>query len=150
MTYQPRTISLLTDTQKKLALAAITNAPTGQNLEVVIREVKKQRSLDANAAYWAALNDIASQAWLNNRQYSADIWHIHCREQFTPDEATEPYIFELVKEVENYHKYDYLPNGERVCIASTTQLTKKGFSDYLENVFALGSELGVLFTTKER
>jgi hypothetical protein len=150
--FTTRTISLLTDTQKQLAIAAIQNAPTGQNLEVVIREVKKQRSLDANAAYWAALNDIASQAWMGGKQYSADIWHIYCRQQFMPDEAEEPYIFDHVldREVGSYHKWAYLPNGERQCIASTTQLTKHGFSEYITHVLAFGGSLGVLFTTKER
>lgn len=150
MTYTERTISLLTDTQKQTAILALQNAPTGQNLEVVIREVKKQRSLDANAAYWAALNDISQQGWFNGKLYSPDMWHVYCKQQYLPDENLEPYIFEHVKDVESYQKYEFTPDGQRYCIASTTQLTKHGFSEYLTQVLALGGNLGVLFTTKER
>lgn len=36
--------------------------------------------------------------------------------------------------------------GERILIGSTTQLTTGGFSDYLEQVYSYGANLGVLFT----
>ena len=150
MTYQPRTIALIGDTQKQLAIAAITNAPTGQNLEVVIREVKKQRNNDQNALMWSgALKDISEQIWLNNRQYSAEIWHEYFKELYLIDES-EPYPHEHVKSPESYRKYDYTPKGQRLLIGSTTDLTKYGFSQYLEQIYAYGASHGVSFTTKER
>lgn len=146
MTFTQRTISLSTDQQKQLAIAAIQNVPTGHNLEVVIREVKKQRSLDANSLMWAGpLKDIEAQVWMNNRQYSATIWHEFFKEIYLADEANEPYLHEHVKNPESYRKYDYTPKGQRLLIGSTTDLTKYGFSHYLEQIYAFGAANGVLF-----
>jgi replication-associated recombination protein RarA len=149
--YQPRTIALIGDTNKQLAIAAITNAPVGQNIEIVIREVKKQRSIEQQALMFAGpLKDISEQVWVQGRQYSVEAWHEYYKQEYLPDELTEPYIHELVTKPESYKKWDYLPNGERRCIASTTQLTKYGYTQYLEKIHADGASKGVLFTTKER
>ncbi len=150
MNYSPRTIPLLTDTQKQTAILALQNAPTGQNLEVVIREVKKQRNNVQNNLLWAAMDDISQQLWLNGKQYSIEIIHEHMKQEFMPDETTEPYIHEHVIIPESYCKWEFMPNGARRCTASTTQLTKYGFSQYIEQIFAFGSSYGVMFTTKER
>ena len=50
---------------------------------------------------------------------------------------------ELCKE--GYIKWDVDPLGERVLVGSTTQLTVRGYSDYLEQVHVLGAEMGVQF-----
>ncbi|MES1989237.1 MAG: recombination protein NinB [Pseudomonadota bacterium] len=150
MTYQQRTISLLTNTQRDTAIAAIHNAPVGQNLEVVIREVKKQRSIDQQALLFAGpLKDISEQAWVDGHQFSKDAWHYHYKTLYLP-EFEDPYIFELVKDCEKYIKWEFTPKGERLLVGSTTQLTKYGYSQYLEKIHADGAGMGVLFTTKER
>jgi hypothetical protein len=151
MTFQTRTISLLTDTQKQLAIAAVNNAPTGQNLEVLIREVTKKRTESQNALMFAsAIKDIAEQVWVEGRQYDKDTWHRYLKKYFLPDETSEPYIHELVKDPATYKKFATSPDGEQECVGSTTQLTKYGFSQYLEQIYAFGASNGVLFTTKER
>jgi hypothetical protein len=149
--YQTRTIALLDNERKNLALNAVINAPTGKNLEVVIREVKKQRSIEQQALLFAGtLKDISEQVWVQNKQFSVEAWHEFYKQEYLPDELTEPYLHEHVTKPEQYKKWDYLPNGERRCIASTTQLTKYGYTQYLEQIHADGASKGVLFTTKER
>ena len=150
MKFNQRTIRLIAETQRTTAISMINNAPVGQGLELVLRETPKVRGLDANALMWAGpLKDIAEQAWENNRQYSTEAWHEVFKLLYMPDEndALMPYLFEHVKDPDKYHKFDMLPNGERRCVASTTDLTKYGFSQYLEQIFAFGAEKGVVFHT---
>jgi hypothetical protein len=45
-----------------------------------------------------------------------------------------------------YQKWAIDPMGNKVLIGSTTQLTKKGFSQYLEQIHAYGASLGVMFS----
>jgi hypothetical protein len=126
----------------------IENAPIGQGLEVVLRESPKGRSIDQQALLFAGpLKDISEQVWSENRQYTVEIWHTYFKQEFLPDDVGEPYLHELVKNPESYKKWDYLPNGERKCIGSTTDLTKYGYSLYLDKVHAFGGNRGVLFHT---
>jgi hypothetical protein len=141
--YLPKVIRLVGKLQADTAISAIQNAPidTERPLEVIIREEQKGRSLSANALMWAGpLNDIASQAWVHGRQYSALIWHEYFKEKFLPD------FPDLTQVKEGYRKYEETPDGRRVLIGSTQKLTKHGFSLYMEQIYAYGSELGVRFS----
>jgi hypothetical protein len=141
--YLPKVIRLVGKLQVDTAISAIQNAPIDieRPLEVVIREEQKGRSLSANALMWAGpLNDIATQAWVHGKQYSALIWHEYFKEKFLPD-------FPDPKQVkEGYMKYEETPDGRRVLTGSTNKLTKYGFSLYIENIYAYGAELGVKFS----
>jgi hypothetical protein len=144
MKYQPRTIHLIADTQRQAAIAAITNAPLG--IEVKLQEPVKARTLDQNALMWSGpLADMEAQAYVQGRTYSAAMWHEFFKDLYLPEDK-DPYIFELVKNPGSYKKYDYDPRGNRRMIGSTTDLTKYGMSQYLEQVYAYGAKLGVLFT----
>jgi hypothetical protein len=146
--FQQRIIKLIGQLQRDTAIAMVTNLPLNANIELVARETPKVRGLDANGLMWAGtLKDIASQAWLNNRQFTAEIWHYFFKTEYLPEDD-EPYLFELVTKPENYKKWDYNPKGERVLVGSTTELTKYGFSQYLEQVHAFGANLGVMFYVK--
>lgn len=140
-----RTIRLIGEPQRETALAAIRNLPVREEkpLEVVIREETKARGLDQNALYWAGpLADIAEQAFIVGKQYSSEVWHEYFKREYLPD-LDDDELPLMVKE--GYRKWDYLPNGERVLVGSTTQLTKYGFTAYLQQVEAHGAELGVMF-----
>lgn len=124
------------------AAAALANMPVDplRPLEVVLREQVKQRKLDQQALMFAGpIRDIAEQAWLDGRQYSAEIWHSYFKVQFLPEE----YDPELC--LEGYMKWDYDPAGERVLVGSTKQLTVKGMSEHIEQIHVFGAELGVVF-----
>jgi hypothetical protein len=141
--YLPKVIRLVGKLQADTAINAIQNAPIDieRPLEVIIREEQKSRSLSANALMWAGpLNDIATQAWVHGRQYSALIWHEYFKEKFLPD-------FPDPKQVkEGYLKYEETPDGRKVLVGSTNKLTKYGFNLYIENIYAYGAELGVKFS----
>jgi hypothetical protein len=143
--FQTRSIRLVGAMQKQTALAAIEHLPIDPDapLEVVIREQQKVRGMDANARMWAGpLRDIAAQAWVNNRQFSAEVWHEHLKREYLPED-NDPELPELAKE--GYRKWDIDPAGNRILVGSTTQLLKRGFALYLQQVEAFGAGLGVIF-----
>lgn len=145
-TYQTRKIRLTGELQLETARAMLDHAPLdpGRPLELVLREESKVRGLDANAAMWAGpLRDIAEQAWYGTppRQYSDKTWHETYKRLYLPEE----FDAELCKE--GYRKWDFDRDGERVLIGSTTQLTVKGFAQYLTQVEADGAGMGVEFHT---
>jgi len=144
--FSPRTIYLIGPQQAHIAVALIPNLPIDPDnpLEIVIREKQKGRKLSANARYWAGpLSDIAKQAWVQGRQYSAEVWHEMYKREYLPED-NDPELAELAKE--GYCKWSFDPMGERILVGSTTQLTKKGFARYLQQVEAYGASLGVHFT----
>ena len=142
-----RRYRLIGRAQVEAVRAMLMHVPVDVNkpLEVVIQEERKARSLDQNALMWAGpLREIAEQAWVSGQQFSAEVWHIHYKTKYLPEEFDE----ELCKE--GYVKWDFTPTGDRVLVGSTTQLTKKGFGQYLEQVLADGAGMGVMFTTSPR
>ena len=148
--FQTRKIVIVGESQKALARAMVENLPVDpiHPLEVIAREAVKSRSLDANAAMWAGpLRDIAEQAWVQGKQYSAEVWHEQFKREYLP-EALEAFDDELCKE--GYQKWADLPNGQRVLIGSTTMLTAKGFALYMQAIEAFGASLGVQFSVNPR
>lgn len=137
-----RTIPLVGPLQLRTALALLPNLPLDADkpLELVIREKAKARKPDQLALMWAGpLKDIAEQAYINGRSFSAEVWHEHMKREHLPEEYDE----ELTKE--GYRKWDITPRGERVLVGSTGDLTVKGFAQYLEQVYADGANMGVQF-----
>ena len=65
---------------RRNVLNYIQHCPDG--LTVEIRDTKATRSTQANRRYWAILNQIASDAWIEGRQYSADVWHELVKRRF--------------------------------------------------------------------
>lgn len=151
--FATRTFRLIGEDQRRAAAALLANLPVDAKapLEVVFREPVKGRSLDQNALMWAGpLRDIEEQAWLAGRQFTAAVWHEYFKEQYLPDDTQlQPDELEKrVKDPAKYRKWDISPGGKRVLVGSTTELTKFGFSEYLEQVLAEGAGLGVRFTTR--
>ena len=112
----------------KSAVQVIGNLPvdSAHPLEVVIRAYKAKRSSEANRYYWRMLHEVAEQAWIAGKQYSADAIHEYCKRQF-------------LGTVE-------LPGGGVVGI-STATLNTAEFAAYTEQVEAwAASELGVMFS----
>lgn len=139
-----RRILLREPEQVERAIAAIRNAPLDpiRPLECLIREEVKARKQSQNDAMWAGtLKDIAEQVWVEKRQYSAAVWHEHFKKEYLP-EAYDP---ELCK-CETYRKWDTDPGGDRILVGSTTDLTRKGFAQYVMQVEAFGGNHGVEYS----
>jgi hypothetical protein len=98
-------------------------ADSGKPLSVTVQEHKSKRSVEQNRRYWAILNDIASRAWIDGRQFSAEAWHAFFVARFIGHEDT--------------------PDGRQVGI-STTTLTVGEFNDYMTRVEVYAEEeLGI-------
>jgi len=141
--FETRTILLRSPLQRETLIALIPNLPLDEHkpLMVTIEAYKEKRKQDANAAYWAGpLRDIAQQAWIDGRQFSAEVLHEYMKEQFLPDDYIED---ECLK---GYRKYEFDPAGNRKLVGSTTMLTKKGFAMFMEQVEAFGASMGVQFS----
>lgn len=144
--YPTRTILLPSELQRQTALTLLANAPLDPErpLEFVLRERPKARRPDQNALMWAGpLRDIAEQAYVNGRTYTAEVWHEHMKREFLPED------FDPVLCKQGYRKWDMNPRGERVLVGSTTELTVRGFALYLHEVEAYAqTELGVQFSER--
>lgn len=140
--FNTRSVLLVGEIQRETAIQVIKNAPLDpiKPLEIVVREQVKVRKPDQNSLMWSGpLKDIAEQGWIDGRRFSAEVWHSFFKAEFLPEQHEEG----ITKE--GYRKYDIDPAGNRVLVGSTTQLTVRGFSDYLEQVYAHGASLGVQF-----
>ena len=143
--FTKRMIRLVSRVQVDTAIAMLNNCPVDADrpLLLTLGEEPKGRGLDANALMWAGpLRDIAEQAWVDGRQFSAEVWHEYFKKEYL-FEDDDLDLAEMVKE--GYRKWDYAPDGNRVLVGSTTQLTKRGFANYLEQITAYGAGLGVQF-----
>ena len=143
--FPTRRIRLVGAVQLMTAQSALANVPIDADhpIEMILREEVKARKPDQNSLMWVGpLADIAEQAYVGGRTYSAEVWHEHFKREYLPEQFDE----ELTKE--GYVKWAQLPNGDRALIGSTTQLTVKGFAMYLQQVEAYAAGLGVNFNER--
>lgn len=137
------TFRLANEQDRERAMRRLQNAPVDPDkpLQCLIREEVKVRGLDANARMWVGpIKNIADQVWTEGRQYKDIVWHDFFKREFLPDE----FDAELTKD--GYIKWDSDPEGNKVLVGSTTQLTRKGFAIYLEQIHAFGANMGVQFS----
>ncbi len=119
---------ILSPHNRDVAKQMVDNAPDGHILEV--RPPK--RSLDSNRYYWAVLGDISEQMVVG-KAYEPSIWHVYFKQLFLPD---------LMQE---------LPDGSLSIVPpSSTKLTQKQFSEYLEKVVKWSLEHDVKFSENTR
>jgi hypothetical protein len=119
---------ILSPHNRDVAKQMVDNAPDGHILEV--RPPK--RSLDSNRYYWAVLGDISEQMVVG-KAYEPSIWHVYFKQLFLPD---------LMQE---------LPDGSLSIVPpSSTKLTQKEFSEYLEKVVKWALEHDVRFSENTR
>lgn len=141
--FDKRVLILRDEAVRDRALALVRNLPLDAErpLQIVVDEYRPPRKASQNSFLWVGpLKDMAEQAYLDGKRYSAEVWMEYFKRELLPEE----FDAELCRE--GYRKWDILPNDERVMIGSSTQLTVKGFSQFLEQIFAFGAELGVQFT----
>lgn len=101
-------------------------AGTKHPMQVDIQEESTKRSLQQNRRYWAVLNQISDQAWVDGRQYASECWH------------------ELAKR--KFIGCIDLPGGGMLAM-STTELSTKEFAEYCTKVEAWAqTELGCELT----
>lgn len=147
--YQQQTRLLAGEPQRESIICLIQNLPADAErpLEIVVRERQRVRRPDQNALYRAGpLKDIAEQAWLDGKQFSTEAYHELFKREFLPEDGTpeaDP-ANGMVKD--DYRKWLPTVDGGSHLAGSTTQLTVRGFSEFLDRVHAFGGNLGVEFT----
>mgnify|MGYP001573911610 CR=1 FL=1 len=145
---ETRQILLRAPQQVELAIRLIQNLPLDyeEPIEIIIREQKKKRSLDLNAAYWAGpLADLERDGWVHGIQLSAEQWHFRAKQLFLPDENAPD--FDSSEVLKGYQKWIFDPwQDSRILIGSTTKLSQKGMRKFVLQVEAWGaSEFGIEF-----
>lgn len=123
------------------ALAMIAD---GKRVRLRCEEAKDVRSLRQNAFLWGHVySSIALQAVVNGQRFIDLSWHEHFKRLFLG------YRFELVEPMPGQVITDKRQKVRRV-LRSTTELSVKEMSVYLEQVLAWGvTELGVTFETMD-
>ncbi|WP_241300818.1 recombination protein NinB [Burkholderia cenocepacia] len=99
-------------------------AACGKPLMVTVDEYGSKRSTQANARYWALLEEISGQAYVDGKRFSREAWHTYFREQYAPKEDG--------------------PAG--LTPMSTSQMDKETFQRYVTQIEVYAAEtLGVEF-----
>lgn len=142
--YHQARLLLRTPLQIERAMAALMAAPLdpAKPLEFLIREEVKERKLTQQGYYWIRMGEIAGQAWVEGRQFSADLWHEYMKRNVMPDEVA-------TKDGELRSKWTELPDGT-VAVISTTELERACFADFTTAVEAFGANLGVHYSANQR
>ncbi|BDU76276.1 hypothetical protein [Mesoterricola sediminis] len=57
----------------------------GKPLTCTVAPYRSKRSIQANAYYWGVtLKQISEQAWVENRQFTPEVWHEYFKDTFAP------------------------------------------------------------------
>lgn len=144
-----QTLILVNEKVRDNALTIIRNLPIDGSMQLVIGLKKKVRTPDQNSLMWVGpLADITEQAWVNGRQYSAEVWHEFFKRKYLPEGTEEDCDRRITKKWQG--KWIIDPEGDRILIGSTTQLSTYGMSIYMTEVEAYSAtELGVRFHVRE-
>ncbi len=146
--FHTRRLLLREPLQVERAIAALREAPLDARhpVEFLLREEVKERKLTQQGLMWVGpLADMAEQIVVEGRRFSAKIWHEHMKQEYLPNE----YDPEMCAS-EDYVKWELSMGGDQVLVGSTTDLTTRGFGIYLEQVYAFGGNMGVMFHEKPR
>lgn len=111
-----------------------------RRLTVTVEEAEDERSLKQNAFYWAfVLKTISDQARIGGVRYAADAWHELMKRQLLPRKVRKVKVAGRKRPTVS------------VSLGSTTDLSVKRMSAYLDRVMAMAAtDLGVTFEAGKR
>lgn len=116
--------NLSTDNARKQALEAVQRAKPGW----VVSIQPPNRSAAQNSFYWAMLTAISEQI-RPGKTHDRDVWHEYFKTLFLPTRMVE------------------LPGNQLIELpATTTNLSKSDFSQYVDKVSAWAMEHGLMWT----
>jgi hypothetical protein len=131
---------------RQRATEAIKAAPDGW----VVRISAPRKSRDQEERYHAMLGDIADQWELHGRKWDAESMKRLCIDQFKRDTIRDPDFSELWKamgDVEMAPSID--ATGVVVLGTQSRKFPKKLASAFIEWLYALGAEVGIVWTEPE-
>ena len=92
------------------------------DLQITIAPKKSKRTIEQNKRLWAIYNELAQNAWVNGRQFTADVWHEYLKGLFIGYNET------------------VLPSGEVLKTPiSTTTLNTAEMTAYQDKITAYGA-----------
>lgn len=118
---------------------ADTMAEQGKPLEVRVTIWKPKATDPQRALIWIINQQVADQAWVQGRRFSAECWHEQIKRELLPDETRK-----------GVPKWNFLPNGERELNMSTEDLDREEKTLYIEKYLARAAELGVEVHIEDR
>jgi hypothetical protein len=132
------------DVERFMAFMRANRKPMAEQkrfLQVTVAEYKSNRSNEQNAYMWAGiLEPMEQQAMIAGARFKADIWNELGKELFLPDVNAK-----------GQEKWQYLPNGSRRLMMSTSDLNHEEMTLYLHALAAYAvDELGVLLPANPR
>ena len=112
---------------------AITNRDAEKSWEVIIKPYRKNRSLDQNNYYWGVVLPTIQYVIQESRgeHYSTEDLHEWFRDKFLP------------------HRVITIKGETKAVQPSTSKLTIKEFSDYLESIIQFAAESGIVIPDPE-
>lgn len=117
--------TLAHDTARQRAVEAVKNARHGW----VVRIEPPNRTSAQNSFYWATLTAISEQIRPQGQTHDRDVWHEYFKTLFLPTRMVE------------------LPGGQIMELpATTTNLSRSDFSQYVDKVSAWAMEHGLVWT----
>lgn len=135
-------IRIANEAARNSALMQIQALSLEPVMQVEIKKYVKKRSGGQNSFQWVGmLADFSEQGVIDGRIFSVKVWHDYLKELFLPDRHEEGIT------LKGYVKWQAMPDGSMRCVGSTTKLTTKGFSEYMERCYSYGSqELEIRFS----
>lgn len=140
------------DAQRKWVIQTIADLPEGEEFFVSISKQEKKRSIEQNKLYWKWVGEIADSLYDDrSRMHSYLKEHILLpimRRDF-------PDVEQMVKSVKALRKgghpqADLWKNTVLEWMVSTTRLSVKQFTEYLEDVEKWASGMQIVLTKPER
>ena len=120
---------LVNESVRMNCMVMARNLPADGSMEIAIRKVKKNRSLEQNAMMWPLLEDISKQVdWYGNK--------------LTKEEWKDVFTAGL----KNQKVVPGIDGGFVVVGSSTSKMDKKTFSDLMELILAFGAQKEVKFS----
>lgn len=135
-------IRIANEQARKYALLQIQALSLEPVMAVEIKRDVKKRSNVQNSLQWVGmLADFSEQGVVDGRTFSVKVWHEYLKEKLLPEHYEEGIT------LKGYVKWQEMPDGTLRCIGSTTKLTTRGMSEYMERCYAYGTEeLEIRFT----
>jgi hypothetical protein len=110
-------VTLAKDRSKVIKM--VTQAPDGYVVEIK----QANRTIEQNSLYWTAVHEIAESIFLNGKAFTPEVWHVYFKQRYLSGRMIE------------------LPNGQLIeADATTTELSKEEFSDFVNAVLAFQAE----------
>lgn len=145
MTDAKRVFCLSTDRARANTLQAVREAPEGHWVTIA----PPLKSREQEERYHAMLGDLAAQWTLHGRKWDAESMKRLCVDQFRRDTAKDPDLAPLWDTMGQIEMCPSIDGAGIVALGwQTRRFPKRLASAFIEWLFALGAEVGIVWTER--